>query len=1094
MTTDFTVLSFIASADVAAATLVDIAAKGLLVLLAAAIVVVLLRRRSAAERHALWTGAMALLLLLPIFSALAPGRLLRVLPGETDLRSETDSLANAVALVPERTAAGSDAIERTSQSPTQSGAADEKSQNAPQSAGTAANLDEGRIPSDAQSNAKLAGPPHVIPPESPHVPDGAAPHIFTLRLPALMLIIWAAGFVGCLLLLIVDLIALRWIAARAAQITRGPWMEAFDQARAALDPPPVMLLERPGSGMPLVYGLIAPTLVLPADADKWPPLRRRIVVAHELAHVNRRDCATQFLARIACAVHWFNPLAWWALRQMRIERERACDDRVIDVQHGAAAPAAEYASHLLEIARSMRAGRPGAWAAVAMARPSQLEGRLLAILDDHRDRRTVGRAFIAAGCAGALMTLGALAAFQLAPRAVAQQRTTQIAQASPASAAQRADAPGSTASTNPPPATQPAPARKIFAVGKQVEVKWGGQWRRAVVVNHRGDWILIDYDGNKFFREWVEPWRVRDIGSSEDIGGNAPINPYVRHNEGPPRDQPGPAPAAAAPMRNRGAADNPRENQTASDVPITPVVRDNVKSVALDGLPPLTSLAPDAAAPVQWVTAPIALSGSNGQFFDHLEALLLSPASGIAAVFHFFAPPGGVAPQYRIERVDMKAGKSLNVSTLPLELHMLDLSSDGRLLLARTGPFGPGRSARLDVWQIDGQNAAHVVTFMPFTPRTGGEQIVWAHFAGPDHVLVRSFDGELSCFEFRKAIQIWSAKAGLSNTNALSATGKYLAASTGHSIAIVEPLSGRALGAIDIGDQPAQSLAFAPDGKQLAAAGQDEVSVWDLSHGASVSDIWSVGAPGQAVEFGASGYLLLDHTHLVSLSKQVIAWTYRGVAPAMHGQLAQVWNGRMYYTADAASPGQPHRPVIASVALPDESVAGVLASAGDPKLALHPGMNVSLDVNVDGSIRQQVTDALTASLKTNGISLAANQPIKLLAKDEPGQTREVEYRRIGFGARGQMDKISVQETKRLLQIAGADGKPLWQRGGTLMPPPLLSLKAGQSAQAAVAEAMKPSAKFYESQRLPRYIPKLLDGFGATQLSASGPQTPQRAAP
>jgi hypothetical protein len=91
---------------------------------------------------------------------------------------------------------------------------------------------------------------------------------------------------------------------------------------------------------------------------------------------------------------------------MRIERELACDDRVI----AAGTHARDYARHLLEIAYSL--GRHGAPAlAVSMARPRQLEGRLLAAVDDARNR-SVPDVRVRAGSA-------AIAAVLLLPLAMA---------------------------------------------------------------------------------------------------------------------------------------------------------------------------------------------------------------------------------------------------------------------------------------------------------------------------------------------------------------------------------------------------------------------------------------------------------------------------------------------------------------------------------------------------------------------------------------------------------------------------------------------------------------------------------------------------
>src|SRR5205085_5416457 len=132
----------------------------------------------------------------------------------------------------------------------------------------------------------------------------------------------------------------------------------------------VQLLRGAGATMPMTWGLFRSVILLPGQADQWSGARRRVVVLHELAHIQRRDCLTQFLAQVACALYWFHPLAWLAARRLRREREQACDDRVLL----AGSRASDYAWHLLDIARSLRSARCAAFATVAMARRSQLEG------------------------------------------------------------------------------------------------------------------------------------------------------------------------------------------------------------------------------------------------------------------------------------------------------------------------------------------------------------------------------------------------------------------------------------------------------------------------------------------------------------------------------------------------------------------------------------------------------------------------------------------------------------------------------------------------------------------------------------------------
>ncbi len=84
-----------------------------------------------------------------------------------------------------------------------------------------------------------------------------------------------------------------------------------------------------------------------------------------------------------CGLHWFNPLVWLAARRFQIAREQACDEGVIAL----GARPSEYARHLLEIARAMASRAAAPAATLAMARRSQLEGRLMSILTAERARR-----------------------------------------------------------------------------------------------------------------------------------------------------------------------------------------------------------------------------------------------------------------------------------------------------------------------------------------------------------------------------------------------------------------------------------------------------------------------------------------------------------------------------------------------------------------------------------------------------------------------------------------------------------------------------------------------------------------------------------
>ncbi len=179
-----------------------------------------------------------------------------------------------------------------------------------------------------------------------------------------------------------------WLGSRSTPLTDPAWSSLFLEIAASLGlKRSVRLVQGKAGSMPMAWGILRPVVLLPEGAASWPESKRRAVLTHELAHVQRHDCLTQALAHAACALYWFHPLAWLAARRLRVERELACDDLVL--RCGASGP--DYADQLLQLARFARAGGQPSWAAVAMARPSQLEGRLLAILDPALDRRGLSR-------------------------------------------------------------------------------------------------------------------------------------------------------------------------------------------------------------------------------------------------------------------------------------------------------------------------------------------------------------------------------------------------------------------------------------------------------------------------------------------------------------------------------------------------------------------------------------------------------------------------------------------------------------------------------------------------------------------------------
>ncbi len=238
--------------------------------------------------------------------------------------------------------------------------------------------------------------------------------------------IWAGGTACGLAFMVFGWIRLRLLGRTAKRLAASDWSTLLGDVRQTLRVrQPVTLLQASESLMPVTWGWWRPVVLLPAEAADWPSQRRRLVLVHELAHVRRRDCLTQMVASLVCALFWLNPLVWLASRRMCVERERACDDLVLNSHY----KASDYASELLAIARAFRPARLAA--GIAMARSAQLRGRIAALVDPARARRL--RPWSAAAIIGSMSALvGCLAgtsgqAARVADRlALRQQQLTQL--------------------------------------------------------------------------------------------------------------------------------------------------------------------------------------------------------------------------------------------------------------------------------------------------------------------------------------------------------------------------------------------------------------------------------------------------------------------------------------------------------------------------------------------------------------------------------------------------------------------------------------------------------------------------------------------
>ncbi len=130
----------------------------------------------------------------------------------------------------------------------------------------------------------------------------------------------------------------------AAQRTSAAELDCAEVSASVLKEPAVRL--SPEIHTPILCGVFRPIILLPADIAEWTtPAERASMIRHELAHIERRDAISNLLQTSLQIVFFFHPLVRYACRQLKLERELACDDRVVEL--GTAAEV--YAAGILKV-------------------------------------------------------------------------------------------------------------------------------------------------------------------------------------------------------------------------------------------------------------------------------------------------------------------------------------------------------------------------------------------------------------------------------------------------------------------------------------------------------------------------------------------------------------------------------------------------------------------------------------------------------------------------------------------------------------------------------------------------------------------------
>jgi VWFA-related protein len=420
-------------------------ARATAILLLGGLLVAFLRRGTSAARHAVLGFTVIGLLVLPLLSSVLPSWELAILPAEKAAPAprEMRPPSSQPSQPTERITSRSPGVEPVSLAPARSTAVTV----APTSDGVASSL---------VRDQRASG-------------EGILLRLRAWTVLAWFAAAWVAGAAIGLLQMGRSFFFARRTRQRATALAEPVWASEVEHAAGVLGlRRHVRLLMSDAVRVPVVHGFRQPAILLPTSAVDWPEDRRRAFLLHELAHVRRQDWPMQMLGHLARALYWPHPLAWWVVRRLRVEAERASDDCVLLT----GTPAPDYAAHLLEAARDLGRARQQA-AVLAAVERSHFEARLIALLDPQLSRRALDRRTLGFGAVMALAVVLSVAGLQPVAQVLAE---TPDHPPQDDRAARSAPAPGEPAVTHaddgaplPPPRAKTAPDPDADPAGRTVD-------------------------------------------------------------------------------------------------------------------------------------------------------------------------------------------------------------------------------------------------------------------------------------------------------------------------------------------------------------------------------------------------------------------------------------------------------------------------------------------------------------------------------------------------------------------------------------------------------------------------------------------------
>ncbi len=159
----------------------------------------------------------------------------------------------------------------------------------------------------------------------------------------------------------------------------------------------ISIAESKCMAIPFVYGVVRPTIVFPKGfSNKIKSEKLFYIIMHELCHVKRKDILINYIWMLAKAIHWFNPIVYFAYKSYKNNVEECCDEKVISLLNNG--EKCEYSQALIDTMRFSKNKHLSPLSVSLIGKEKAIRKRVMKMMEPQRKSKIMALVTILTAC------------------------------------------------------------------------------------------------------------------------------------------------------------------------------------------------------------------------------------------------------------------------------------------------------------------------------------------------------------------------------------------------------------------------------------------------------------------------------------------------------------------------------------------------------------------------------------------------------------------------------------------------------------------------------------------------------------------------